>query len=283
MDVVAMQESQPVKDTYSSRLAVESSRPAPTYQTSSDLSPLVSYLREKEHTRNSIGDDTRKEIIRFSYSITTTPPTTHQTRRLKDKLNLATQRSDAPLHMLCEQIIKQNIEYLRQSEGLSFAEGLVRWVLMLGQEWSQLEECFLRELKAQEPLLHPGANTHPAFATVNVPVERSYALAILYGFLMRAKSKVTIADCWSLLASYLDAPYDSSCARVPAVIAGLLRVVGSDMSAEYDRQFFKVVNLIVNVYFKEVPLTSPSQIYIQEVAYLTAAGRFPEPVKPVNK
>lgn len=282
MEVVPMQESAVLTETYASRLAAED-KYSLVDPPNSDISALMEYLDLKKRLLPSLGDETCKEITRFAYSITAEAPNALQVRRLKDRLNSAVQRSPAPLFFLSQQLIKLNIQYLRQPNGLVFADSLARWVCLLTQEWNHFESCFVHELQTQEPGLHPSARSHSAFTALQVPLTHSYGLAVLYAFLMRTRSKVTLAEAWTLLASYVNAPYDASCARWPAIIAGLLRVVGNDMSIEYTHQFHKLANLVINDYLKGVPVSDPAQIYVREVGYLTLTGKFRAPIGPASK
>ena len=279
MEVISMQET---RDTYASRLAAEN-RPLHLEPSSSEISALLEHIATKERLLPSLGEEARREITRFAYSLAGDSPGQSQLRKLKDRLSVPIQRSSAPLFFLCEQLIKLNVDYFRQSNGLVLADYLVRWVSVLAQEWTQLERLFVLELQTQEPSLHPSARSHSTFTSIKVPLARSYSLAILYGFLMRTKSKVTLSDAWTLLASFVNSPYDASSARIPAVAAGLLRVVGSDMSSEYAHQFRKLVNLILNDYLKDVPLNDPAQMYVREISYLTMTGKFKPPIDPVSK
>lgn len=279
MDVISMQET---RDTYASRLAAES-KPLRSDPSSSDISALLEHIATKERLLPTLGDEARKDITRFAYSFAGDSPSQSQLRKLKDRLNVALQRSPAPLFFLCEQLIKVNMGYFRQPNGLVLADCLVRWVSVLAQEWIQLESYFVLELQTQEPSLHPSARSHSAFTSLKVPLARSYSLAILYAFLMRTKSKVTLSDAWTLLANFVNSPYDASSVRIPAVLAGMLRVVGSDMGFEYAHQFRKLVNLILNDYLKDVPLNDPAQMYVREISFLTMTGKFKPPIDPVSK
>ena len=282
MDVVPRQEAADVRDTYASRLAAED-RPSLPDPPNSDIRALQEHLTTKQRLRNSIGEETYKEVTRFAYSIVAETPNAMRIRRLRDRLSGTIQRTTAPLFLLAEQLIKLNIHYLRQPNGLVLADSLVRWVCLLSQEWSLFESCFVHELQTQEPGLHPSARTHPDFSALQVPLTHSYGLAILYAFLMRAKTKVTLSEAWTLLASYANAPYDASCVRLPAVIAGLLRVVGYEMSVEYAHQFRKLVNLLINDYLKGVPESDPAFMYVREIGYLTLTGKFRAAIGPGSK
>jgi hypothetical protein len=279
MDVISMQET---RDTYASRLAAEN-KPLRSDPSSSDISALLEHIATKERLLPTLGDEARKDITRFAYSFAGDSPGQSQIRKLKDRLNVALQRSPAPLFFLCEQLIKVNVYYFRQPNGLVLADCLVRWVSVLAQEWIQFESYFVLELQTQEPSLHPSARSHSAFTSLKVPLARSYSLAILYAFLMRTKSKVTLSDAWTLLANFVNSPYDASSVRIPAVLAGLLRVVGSDMSFEYAHQFRKLVNLILNDYLKDVPVKDSAQMYVREISFLTMTGKFKPPIDPVSK